>query len=81
MEIRPDTQGFHYGMKNLDLFRSQAQRKAPWPKNLLDEIIAAYNEEGGALKRKKIRTEWQKLTRLSHISVSSEIRNGFLTLS
>lgn len=50
-EIRPDRK-VSYGMKALILF-SRKRGGRSMADNLADEIIAAYNEEGGAYKKKE----------------------------
>jgi small subunit ribosomal protein S7 len=51
MEIRPDRK-ISYGMKNLIEFARKRSGRSMADK-LADEIIAAYNEEGGAFKKKE----------------------------
>ena len=51
MEIRPDRK-VSYGMKALILFSRKRSGRSMADK-LADEIIAAYNEEGGAYKKKE----------------------------
>ncbi len=51
MEIRPDRK-ISYGMKALILFSRKRSGRSMADK-LADEIIAAYNEEGGAYKKKE----------------------------
>ncbi len=50
-EIRPDRK-VSYGMKNLILFARKRGGRS-MADNLADEIIAAFNEEGGAYKKKE----------------------------
>lgn len=51
MEIRPDRK-VSYSMKNLILFARKRNGRSMAEK-LADEVIAAYNEEGGAYKKKE----------------------------
>lgn len=51
MEIRPDRK-VSYGMKALILFARKRSGRSMADK-LADEIVAAYNEEGGAYKKKE----------------------------
>lgn len=51
MEIRPDRK-VSYGMKALILFARKRSGRSMADK-LSDEIVAAYNEEGGAYKKKE----------------------------
>ena len=51
MEVRPDRK-MAISMKNLILFARKRKGKA-MKQRLAEEIIAAYNEEGGAFKRKE----------------------------
>jgi len=51
MEIRPDRK-VSYGMKNLILYARKRSGRSMGDK-LADEILAAFNEEGGAYKKKE----------------------------
>ncbi len=51
MEIRPERK-VSYGMKNLILFAKKRSGRSMSDK-LADEILAAFNEEGGAFKKKE----------------------------
>lgn len=51
MEIRPDRK-MAISMKNMILFAAKRKGK-PMANRLAEEIIAAYNEEGGAFRRKE----------------------------
>ncbi len=51
MEIRPERKQ-SISMKNLILY-ARKRRGKPMAQRLAEEIIAAYNEEGGAFKRKE----------------------------
>lgn len=59
-EIRPSRK-VSVAMKNLILFARKRSGKSMAEK-LSAEIVAAYNNEGGASRRKKICTGWRRLT-------------------
>jgi small subunit ribosomal protein S7 len=64
-EIRPSRKQ-SIGMKNLIGFARKRHEKSMAQK-LANEIMAAYREEGGAFRKRKILTEWRKLIKHSHI--------------
>lgn len=65
-EIRPNRK-MSIGMKNLIGYARKRHEKSMGQK-LAAEILAAYKEEGAAYKKRKIPTEWPKLTRPSRTS-------------
>ena len=70
-EIRPDRK-ISISMKNLILYSKKRAGNSMSDK-LAAEILAAFKEEGAALKRKKIHIKWQKLTRHLRISGFKDI--------
>lgn len=71
-EIRPERK-LSMGIKWMILYARKRNEKSMAQK-LAGEIVAAAKEEGAAFKRKKTFIKWQRLTKLSLISVSKYIK-------